>query len=169
MSLLRSILALGAALAGILLWPERFSDPGLTPDFLLIMAVGAGLFGTAEAAVAAGIAAGLLGGLATLQPFCLDAALLAGVALVAGRVREYFSASHPAVQGLLAGGAAAALGLVRILLLTASGAPWTAGDLVPVAASAAATAAAAPVVLFVVDALRVFRGPRPPEGRLQLV
>ena len=58
---------------------------------------------------------------------------------------------------------------MRILLLSASGAPWTPGDLLPVAASVAATAAAAPVVLFVVDALRVFRGPRPPEGRLQLV
>jgi len=168
-SLLRSILALAAALVGTLLWPERFADAGFAPDFLLLMAVGAGLFGSSEAAVAAAIAAGLLGGLATLEPFGLEAALLVGVALLAGRVREYFSASHPTVQALLAGGAAAALGGVRLLLLAASSGFPVAGDLLPVLAGAAATAGAAPVVLFVVDALRVFRGPRPPEGRLQLV
>ncbi len=169
MSLLRSVLTLLAALGGTLLWPERWADLGLAPDFLLLAAVGAGLFGSAEAAVAAGIAAGLLGGLGSLEPFGLGAAMLAAVALLAGRVREYVSASHPAVQGLLSGGAAAALGAVRILLLSASGSPAAAADLLPVAASAAATAAAAPVVLFVVEALRIFRGPRPPEGRLQLV
>jgi len=168
-SLLRSVLALLAALAGTLLWPGPWADAGLVPDFLLLAAVGAGLFGSAEAAVAAGIAAGLLGGLCTVEPFGLGASMLAAVALLAGRVREYVSATHPAVQGLYAGLSAAALGTGRLLLLSASGSPAAASDLLPVAASAAATAAAAPVVLFVVDALRIFRGPRPPEGRTQLV
>ena len=145
------------------------ADLGLTPDFLLLMAVGAGLFGTAEAAVAAGIAAGLLGGLATLEPFGLDAALLAAVALLAGQVREYFHASHPTVQAVLSLAAALLAGLVRLLVLAVSGGPPVPGDLVPLAAAALATAVAAPVVLFVVDALRIFRGPRRPEGRLQLV
>ena len=169
MALLRSVLALAAALAGTMLWPAGWADAGFTPDFLLLAALGAGLFGAPEAAVAVGIAAGLLGGLATLTPFGLDAALLAGVALVAVRVREYVSASHAGIQALAAFLAAGILGTVRLLVLAASGAPPTFSDLVPLAASAVATAAAAPAVLLVVDALRVFRGPRKAEGRLQLV
>jgi rod shape-determining protein MreD len=168
-TLLRSLLALLLALAGTLLWPGPWADRGFVPDFLLLAALGAGLFATVEAAVAAGVAAGLLVGLASLEPFGLDAALLAAVALFAGRVRAYFAATHPAVQALLALGSCSLLSLLRILRMAAAGAPPAASDLLPLMAGAVATALAAPVVLFVIEALRIFRGPRPPEGRPQLV
>jgi cell shape-determining protein MreD len=168
-SLLRSVVALLAALAGVLLWPRALADLGLVPDFLLIAALGAGLFGKPDAAVAAGIAAGLLGGATSLEPFGLEAALLGGAALLANRVRFYFQADHPAVQGVLAGGAAILVGCLRIALLAASTGPAALRGLPGVVVGAAATAAAAPVALFFVDALRIFRGRRVPEGRPQLV
>jgi cell shape-determining protein MreD len=168
-TLLRSVLALVLALAGVLLWPGALADLGLVPDFLLLAALGAGLFGKPEAAVAAGIAAGLLGGAASLEPFGLEAALLGAAALLANRLRFYFQADHPAVQGVLAGSTALLIGGIRLALLVAAAGPAALGALPAVLAGAAATAVAAPVVLFVVEALRLFRGPRAPEGRPQLV
>jgi rod shape-determining protein MreD len=147
----------------------RLADAGLVPDFLLLAVLGAGLFGTAEAAVAAGVGAGLLAGVASLEPFGLDAALLGATALLAGKLRYYFRAEHPAVQGVLAGSAALALGGIRLARLAAVAGPGALGSWPAVLAGALATAVAAPVVLFLLDALHVFRGPRPAGGRPQLV
>ncbi len=169
MTLLRAAAFLVLALAGTLLWPGSLAETGLVPDFLLLAVLGAGLFGTAEAAVAAGVAAGLLGGIASLEPFGLQAALLGGTAMLAGRLRFYFRAEHPAVQGILAGAAALALGGIRLgRLATVAGSPVL-GSWPSILAGALATAVAAPVVLFLVDAMRVFRGPRTAGGRPRLV
>lgn len=164
----RPPLALLGSLAALLLWPEGPGDRGLRPDFLLLFALGAGLFGREGAGLVAGAVAGLLAAPFSLEPFGLDAALLATAGLAAGRVRVYLAAGHPGVQGALAAVAALLAGLVRLLLLEASGAPVASLGLLPaLLAGVAATAAAAPVVLFLLDALHVFRVPE--AGRPLLV
>jgi cell shape-determining protein MreD len=159
-------LALAAAGRG----PSAAVERGLLPDPFLLLALGAGLFGSAGTAVGAGVAAGLAGGLLSVEPWGLDGALLGAVALAAHRIRPFFRADHPGVQGVLAFLAVLLLGGVRLALLALPGTvAAAAGSLPAVLASALATAAAAPVLLFVLDGIGAFRGPRAPEGRLSLV
>jgi hypothetical protein len=161
-TLLRALAVLLLAAVGSLLLPPGPGDMGLRPDLLLLVALAAGLHGAPGAGVAAGIAAGLLGGLFTLEPYGFDAALLGACGLVGSKLRVYVKAGHPGVQAALAGSLAAVLG--------AGSGDIDAAAMVPaLLAGAAATALAAPVVLFVLDAIAAFRGPRPPEGRPSLV
>ena len=165
----RAGVALLLAMAGTLRWPAGLSDTGFRPDFLLLFAVGAGLFGRETAGFAAGVVAGLLAAPLSLDPFGLDAALLGLSGLAAAKVGIYLTAEHPGVQGALAGLLCLAAGLLRLLLLEVSGGNPASLSLLPaVLAGAAATAAAAPVVLFLHDACSVFRTRRA-EGRLSLV
>ena len=167
---LRALPVVLLALAGAFAWPRGPADLGFRPDFLLLAALGAGLFGPGDTGAWTGIAAGLLAGPGTLEPFGFDAALLGAAGMLATKVRYWFRADHAAVQGVMAGATALLLGLLRLARLEASGgSPDVLGTLPAVLAGAAATAAAAPLVLFVLDALRVFRGPRKPEGRPRLV
>jgi cell shape-determining protein MreD len=150
--------------------PEAAAERGLLPDLFLLLALGAGLFGSAATAVGTGVAAGLAGGLLSVEPWGLDAALLGAVALGAHRIRPYFRADHPAVQGVLAFLAVVLLGGIRLALLALPGTVAAAAASLPaVLASALATAAAAPVLLFVLDGVGAFRGPRAPGGRPSLV
>lgn len=169
MSLAKAATALLAAIAGTLLWPEGWTDRGFRPDFPLLLAVGAGLFGGARAGCLAGMAAGLLAAPLTLDPFGLDAALLGIAGVGAARAAVYLSGGHPGVQSAVAALAALAAGLLRLAILVATGSGFGAlGTLPAVLAGVAATAAAAPVALFLLDVLGVFRERRE-EGRLTLV
>lgn len=164
----KPILALAAALAASLAWPAGLGERGLRPDFLMIFALGAGLFGREPAGRVAGVAAGLLAAPLTLEPFGLDAALLGAAGLAAGKVRVFFTAGHPGVQGVLAGVFFLLASLARLLLLELSGAAaGSLGMLPAVLAGTVATATAAPVGLFLLDALSVFRAPE--RGRPVLV
>ena len=169
MRVLKPVLLLLFSLAGLLCWPAGPTDIGLRPDFLLLYAVGAGLFGGEEAGLAAGVAAGLLAAPLSLEPFGLDAAILGASGLAAAKAGIYLRGEHPGVQGAVSGLLALAAGSLRLLLMEISGAGVGSLGLMPaVLAGAAATAAAAPVALFLMDAGSVFR-PRRPEGRLSLV
>ncbi len=161
--------ALLAALAGTLLWPAGWADRGLRPDFLLVFAVGAGLLGGARAGCVAGVAAGLLAAPLTLDPFGLDAALLGLSGIAAAKAGSCLRAGHPAVTSGLAAACALLCGLLRLCLIAISGdGGFSLGMLACVFLGAAATAAAAPFVIFLLDALDLFRE-RKPEGRLTLV
>ena len=169
MTLLRALLVLFLAAAGSLLWPAGPGDVGLRPDLLLLAALSAGLHGAKGAGVAAGVVAGLLGGLFTLEPYGLDAALLGACGLVGSKVRIYVRAGHPGVQAALAGTLALLVGACLLARLGAGSGEIDLPAMLPaLVAGAAATAAAAPILLFVLDAVAAFRGPRPPEGRPSL-
>ena len=169
MRFLKPALCLLLALAALLAWPAAATDLGVRPDFLLLYAVGAGLFGREGAGLAAGVAAGLLAAPLSLDPFGLDAALLGASGIVAAKAGVYLRGEHPGVQGALAGLLALAAGVLRLLLLEVSGTHAASLSLLPaILAGAAATAAAAPVALFLLDAGSVFRARRD-GGRLSLV
>ena len=165
----KAVLALLLALAGTLRWPAGAAEAGFQPDFLLLFAVGAGLFGREAVGFGAGVVAGLLAAPLTLDPFGLDAAVLGVAGLAAAKAGIYLTAEHPGVQGALAGLLALGTGVLRLVLLEVSGANPASFSLLPaVLAAAAATAAAAPVLLFLLDAFSVFRSRRY-EGELSLV
>jgi len=162
-SALRVALLVAAALAATLAWPAGLSDLGLRPDWLLLAAVAAGVLGQGAAGAWTGIAGGLAAAPLTLEPFGFDAALLGAAGAAAARLASIVRADRAAAQAALAGSLALAASLVRCLRLEAAaeGASF-AGMLPAVLAGAAATAAAAPAVLFVLDGLRLFRT-RPDE------
>ncbi len=168
MTRVKAAAALLGSLAASLAWPGGLAERGLRPDFLLLFSLGAGLLGGARAGFAGGVLAGILAAPLTLEPFGLDAALLGACGLLSGELRHFFSAVHPGVQGTLAGLLFLGTSLLRLLLLEVSGAPVASLGLLPaVLAGTAATAAAAPVVLLLLDALSVFRTPE--RGRPVLV
>jgi len=156
---------LALALAGSLLWPARWEERGLRPDFLLLAVLAAGLHGTALEGAAAGVAAGLLVAPLTAEPFGMDAALFGACGYAAGRARVYFRSDHPGVQGGLAAAAVLAVGTARLLRLEAGGAdPASLALLRWLAASALATALAAPPAILLLRAARLLQARRPGAG-----
>jgi rod shape-determining protein MreD len=158
------------ALLAALLWPEGWTDAGWRPEFLLLATLAAGLLGKGDEGAWTGIAAGLAVAPLTLEPFGWDAALLGALGLAVSRTRPSLRADRAGVRATVAGTAALLLGLLRVLRLGAAGAGGPVAPLLAtVLAGAAATAVAAPTVLFLLDAAGLFRSRRPGAGRASLV
>lgn len=162
--------AVGLAILAGALWPVEAAERGLRPDFLLLVALGAGILGEGDAGPWTGIASGLAVSPLTLEPFGWDAALLGAAGIAAARARLSLRSDRAAVRAGVAGALALLLGLARVARLGAGGGEGGAAGLLPaVLAGAAATAAAAPPVLSLLDAAVVFRAARSRAGSPRLV
>jgi cell shape-determining protein MreD len=169
-NLVRGVLLVAAALAATIAWPARLSDLGLRPDWLLLVALAAGVLGDGAAGAWTGIAGGLAAAPLTLEPFGFDAALLGMAGGAAGRLGALVRADRAIPQMILAGSLALLVAVARCVRLEAAAEGASFAGMLPAAfAGALGTAAAAPAVLFVLDGSRLFRKPRDEPWRRSLV